>query len=84
MCIKIIALLSISISALVFTGCGGGTSQMGPKEAHLLGVAKINKAHYQPSGTATLSLSTNELFTRKNFGGGQVSLLWGLITLKDY
>ena len=82
--IKIIALLSISISALIFTGCSRGTSQMGPKEANLLGVVKINKAHYQPSGPATFSLSSDELYTRKNFSGDQVSLLWGLITLKDY
>ena len=81
---KIIALLSISISALVLTGCGGGYSQIAPKEANLLGIAKINKAHYQPSGQATFSLSTDELYSRKNFGGDQVSLLWGLITLKDY
>ena len=82
--IKIIALLSISISALIFTGCNGGTTQMGPKEVNLLGIAKISKAHYQPSGPATIPVSTDELYTRKNFGGNQVSLLWGLITLKDY
>lgn len=82
--IKIIALLTISISALFFTGCDGGTSQMGPKEANLLGVAKISKAHYQPSRPSTFPISTDELYTRKNFGGNQVSLLWGLITLKDY
>ena len=81
---KIIAILSISISALIFTGCDRGTSQMGPKEANLLGIAKINKAHYQPSGPATFSLSSDELYTRKNYSGDQVSLLWGLITLKDY
>ena len=82
--IKIIALLLISISALIFTGCDGDTSQMGSKEANLLGIVKINKAHYQPSGPATFSISTDELYTRNNFGGDQVSLLWGLITLKDY
>ena len=81
---KIIALLSISISVLIFTGCDGGTSQLGSKEANLLGIAKINKAHYQPSGPATFSLSTDELYSRKNFSGNQVSLLWGLITIKDY
>ena len=80
---KIIALLSISISSLVFTGCDA-TSQIGPKEANLLGVAKVQKAHYQRSSHATFSISTDELYTRKNFGGDQVSLLWGLITLKDY
>ena len=83
--IKIIALLYISISALIFTGCQHvGTSQMGSKDANLLGIVKINKAHYQPSGPATFSVSTDEIFTRNDFGGDQVSLLWGLITLKDY
>ncbi len=81
---KIIALLLISISALISTGCDGGTSQMGPKEANLLGLAKISEAHYQPSNSATFPVSTDELYTRKNFSGNQVSLLWGLITLKDY
>ena len=81
---KIIVLLSILISALIFTGCGRGTSQMAPKEANLLGIAMINKAHYQPSGPATFSVSTDELYTRKNIRGDQVSLLWGLITIKDY
>ena len=81
---KIIALLSILISSLIFTGCDRGTSQMGPKEANLLGLAKISKAHYQPSGPATFSISTDEIYTRNDFGGDQVSLLWGLITLKDY
>jgi hypothetical protein len=80
---KIIALLSITISALVFTGCDA-ISEIGPKEANLLGVAKIQKAHYQPTGLAAFSLSTDELYSRKNFGGDQVSLLWGLITIKDY
>jgi hypothetical protein len=81
---KIIALLLISISALIFTGCDGGTSQMGSKDANLLGIVKIKKAHYQPSSPATFSISTDELYTRNDFGGDQVSLLWGLITLKDY
>ena len=63
---KIIALLSLSIAALVFTGCDGGTSQMGPKEANLLGVAKIHKAHYQPSGPASFSLSTDEVSHKDN------------------
>ena len=81
---KIIALLSILISSLVFTGCDCGTSQMGPKEANLLVVATIHKAHNQSSGPATFLLSTDELYTRKHSGGDQVSLLWGLITLKDY
>jgi len=82
--IKILALLSLSSAALVFTGCDGGTAQMGPKEANILGIAKVEKASYQPSAPTTFAVSTDELYTRKNFQGDQVTLLWGLVTLKDY
>ncbi|WPJ94457.1 hypothetical protein SH580_13555 [Coraliomargarita algicola] len=82
--IKILALLSLSLAALVFTGCDGGTAQMGPKEANLLGIATVEKESYQPAAVTTLAVSTDELYTRKNYSGDQVTLLWGLITLQDY
>jgi len=82
--IQLLALLSFSLAALVFTGCDGGSAQMGPKEANLLGVAKVEKASYSPSGIATFAVSTDELYTRKNFQGGKATFLWGLVTLKDY
>jgi hypothetical protein len=81
---KILSLVSLSIAALVFTGCDGGTAQMGPKEANALGIAKIEKDNYGATGNSTIAVSTDELYTRKNVGGDKVTLLWGLITLKDY
>lgn len=82
--IKILALLSLSSAALVFTGCDGGTAQMGPKEANVLGVAKVEKESYAPTGPATFAVSTDELYTRKNYDGTKATFLWGLVTLKDY
>ncbi|MDQ8194951.1 hypothetical protein QEH59_10970 [Coraliomargarita sp. SDUM461004] len=82
--IKILALLSLSFAALVFTGCDGGKAQMGTQEANLLGIAKVEKESYQPSGSTTFAISTDELYTRKNYDGDKVTLLWGLVTLKDY
>lgn len=82
--IKILALLSLSSAALLFTGCDGGTAQMGPKEANVLGVAKIEKEAYSPIGPATFAVSTDELYTRKNYDGTKATFLWGLVTLKDY
>ena len=81
---KILSLISLSIAALVFTGCDGGTAQMSPKEANVLGIAKIEKESYEATGPATFAVSTDELYTRKNYDGDKVTLLWGLITLKDY
>jgi hypothetical protein len=57
---------------------------MGPKEANVLGIAKVEKASYEPVGRDTFAVSTDELYSRENFQGDQVSLFWGLITLKDY
>ncbi len=81
---KILALLSLSTAALVFTGCDGGSAQMGPKEANVLGIAKVEKDSYETTGVATFDVSTDELYTRKNFSGDKLTLLWGLVTLKDY
>ncbi len=82
--IKLLALLSLVAAALTLTGCDNGRAQMGPKEAHVLGIAKIEKEDYTPTGLATFAVSTDELYTRKNFSGDKVTFLWGLVTLKDY
>lgn len=81
---KILLLLSLSICGLVFTGCDGGTAQIGPKEANVLGIAKVERENYQPTRTATFAVSTDELYSRKNFQGDKATFLWGLVTLKDY
>ncbi len=82
--LKILALLSIATSALLFSGCDGGHAQMGPKETNVLGIVKIEKASYAPTGLNTFALSTDELYTRRNFSGDKATFLWGLVTLKDY
>jgi hypothetical protein len=81
---KILALLSLSSAALVFTGCDGGSAQMAPQEANILGIAKVEKASYEVNPPTTIIVSTDELYSRNNYQGDRVTLLWGLITLQDY
>ncbi len=81
---KILALCSIAASALIFSGCDGGRAQMEKKEAHLLGAVSYEPESYAPSGPTTFAVSTDELYDRDNYQGSKVTLLWGLITLKDY
>lgn len=57
---------------------------MAPKEVNVLGIAKHEKSSYQPTGPGTFDVSTDELYARKNFRGSKTTLLWGLVTLKDY
>ncbi|MEO0510306.1 MAG: hypothetical protein AAF065_10660 [Verrucomicrobiota bacterium] len=83
--IKTIVLFTILTAALCTTGCvDKGRSQMGPNEANLLGIAKVETEDYSPSGASTIAVSSDEVVSRKNFSGNKVTLLWGLITLKDY
>lgn len=82
--IKIVTLLLFSIAALFMTGCDKGRAQMGPRETNLLGAVKHEQDNYGPSGRTTFAVSTDELYTRKNFSGNKTTLLWGLITIKDY
>lgn len=81
---KILSLVSLSIAALVLTGCDGGTAQMAPKEANILGIVKVDKESYLPTSAATFAVSTDEFYSRENFSGDKVTLLWGLVTIKDY
>lgn len=82
---KILSILTIFSLLLVFAGCHGvGNSNIGPKETNLLGIVKVESDSYSSSGPATFSISSDEILNRKNYGGGKTTLLWGLITLKDY
>jgi hypothetical protein len=81
---KILALLSLAVSALVFTGCDSGRASMGPKETNILGLVKCQKENYSPTGPNTFAIHTDELYTRRNFSGDKKTFLWGLVTLKDY
>jgi len=83
---KIITTLTLFLLLLVFTGCQGISSSANivPKETNLLGIVTVQPNSYTPSSPTTFSLSTDEFFNRKNFSGGKTTLLWGLITLKDY
>jgi len=81
---KFIAPLLIAVSALVFTACDGGRAQMQKKEAHLLGAIAYETGNYAASGPDTIAIGTDELYDRRNVSGDKVTLLWGLITLKDY
>ena len=82
--INLVTLLALLTAALTFTGCDKGQAQMGAREANLLGVAKVERENYGPTGPTTFAVHTDELYKRKNFSGDRVTLLWGLVTLKDY
>lgn len=82
--IKSVTLLALVIAAFSLTGCDKRQARLAPSETNVLGIAKIERANYTPSRPATFAVSTDELYKRKNFTGDKYTLLWGLVTIKDY
>lgn len=81
---KLLLLLSSLIYVWMFAGCAERRAQMASSETNLLGVVKIEEESYGSTGPNTIPIHTDELFTRRNPSGEKVTILWGLITLKDY
>lgn len=81
---KLVTLLALLIAAFCITGCDRGQAQMGPRETNVLGIAKLERESYTHVGTNTFAVSTDELYNRQNFSGDKLTLLWGLVTIKDY
>ena len=81
---KLIAPLFLALAALAFTGCDSGRAQLAKADTNVLGIVTYSAEDYSPTGPDTIAISTDELYGRDNFSGKKVTLLWGLVTLKDY
>ena len=80
---KILTLTTL-ILFLFLTGCVTNGTQAGSNSVNMLGIIKHEAASYSATGPNTMTVSSDELTERKNFSGNKTTLLWGLITLKDY
>jgi hypothetical protein len=74
----------LALIVLTFSGCGLRPDAEGKKQANLLGIVKYEQASYQHTSPTSITLASDEMLPRGGFGGDKVTLLWGLITLKDY
>ena len=81
---KLFATTSLIVSAFVVSACDSGYSAMAPKETNVLGIIKHEPESYLHTGPNTFAIQTDELYARKEFSGDKTSLLWGLVTIKDY
>ena len=72
------------LAALLFSGCSLSPDANGKKQANLLGIIKYEEASYQHTSPTTVALATDEVLAQKDYSGDKLTLLWGLITLKDY
>lgn len=81
---KILTLAAVVATSLVFAGCSSNQSSVAKKETNVLGIVKIEKEAYSPTGPTTVPVSTDELYTRYDYSGNKYTFLWGLFTIKDY
>ena len=92
MTLKKIALASFAASALAFAGCSNydtdhrGSSVQIESSHNLLGIVETSPGSYASTGNSELlpSITTDEIWARRDFSGDEVSFLWGAITIKDY
>jgi len=76
---------------LILTGCNTGptTAQkermLKPNEDYnFFGIVQSSQGTFKAPSATTFSVSSSDITTRDNFSGDSVTLLWGLITLRDY
>ena len=74
----------LALTALLFSGCSLSPDANGKQQANLLGIIKYEQASYQHVGPNTVQIASDEVVKQKEYSGDKLSLLWGLITLKDY
>ncbi len=72
------------LMALLFSGCSLSPDANGKKQANLLGIINYEEASYQHTSPTTVALATDEVLAQKDYSGDKLTLLWGLITIKDY
>lgn len=81
---KIITLLAVVTASVLLSGCQSKSSPMGQKTTNVLGIVKVEKENYTNAGITTVDIETDQLVGRQDFTGNKYTLLWGLITIKDY
>ena len=76
----------VALALLAFSsGCASRTTSSGAKETTVLGGAvTVAKDSFQPAGAATIDTDTSKLTGKNGPSGKKVSLLWGLLTFRDY
>jgi hypothetical protein len=79
-------LLSAALATTLFaSGCATRVNSSGGRETTLLlGAITTETKSFQPPPATTVDVDTSKIISGGNPSGGKVTLLWGLITLRDY
>lgn len=90
-CMKKLLLLVPVLFVLIVAGCNTGptTAQkdrmLKPNQDYnFFGIVQSSQGTFKAPSPTSFNISSSEITTRDNFSGDSVTLLWGLITLRDY
>lgn len=89
MTLRKLALTSFAASALTLAGCAydtdhyGSSAQIEPSH-NILGIVKTSPGSYANTDSALVTLTTDEVWARRDVSGDNVTFLWGAISLSDY
>lgn len=88
---KISLIASAAALAFALAGCHSydtdyhGTNVSAEASHNFLGIVKTNPNSYRYlDETTSIVIDTDELWCRRDFGGSDTSLFWGLIHIRDY
>lgn len=88
--LRSLALTSFAaVSALALAGCAydtdhyGSSAQIEPSH-NLLGIVTTSPDSYIYTGDNPLTISTSQLWARRDVSGDNVSFFWGAIAISDY
>jgi len=88
---KKFAPLFFTASLLILAGCNTGptTAQrenmLKPNDNYnFFGIVSSEQGTFKKPSITSAGVSVNDVTTRDNYTGDSVSILWGLITLRDY
>lgn len=79
-----LTLVCLAALALFFTGCNSDKRYAAHKNTQFLGIMESKPGSFDPTDNSAITLKTDEIVSRDNVSGDQVSLLWGLIRFQDY
>lgn len=83
---RLLSPVALALFLAAFTsGCATKTTGSGGRETNVLaGAVAVSTGSFEPVNPATVDVDTTKVVGKGNPSGTKVSLLWGLITFKDY
>ena len=75
---------TLAVVSLSVVGCSNSDPRLANKDTNILNMVRIKPDSFAHTNAFSATLHSNDVYSRPNISGTQVSLLCGLITYDDY